>query len=43
MFWHLVYSVQLLPLAVLGEERRGRVQKFPMGWVGADLAAGCTF
>lgn len=33
VFWHPVYAVQLLPLSVLGgEERRGCVQEFPMGW-----------
>lgn len=42
VFWHLVYSVQLLPLAALGgEERRGRVHEFPMGW-GQTSALGCT-
>lgn len=46
MFWHLVYSVQLLPLAILGgEDKRGHVQEFPMGWGGmaADFSVELYF
>jgi hypothetical protein len=46
VFWHLVYSVQLLPLAILGgEDKRGHVQEFPMGWGGmaADFSVELYF